>query len=750
MGFSRTYSSLTAPWAASTLAPYGNLGPGWSFNYNTFATKDSSGNVTIQSPDASQIVYGAPTVGSSIAVTSASESGSTVTLNFGTQSSAPTGIIVVSEFTPSGYDGAYQIATSTTNSLTYAAVSGLGTVTTDGKFSGGYIQPRHVLSWLLPNDGQVLAPQCPSSATVLVTHGQTKIAYYQVTASPPTGQPLGALCEELDINGYPTETTFDSSKRLTTVTAYTDWNGSSYDASLYLTLAYSGSSTEISSVTSSAGTGTGTLQETYGYNGSSELANATDADSDETRYTYNNEGLLSAVQTPDQYAASSSGTGFTYDTSGRLRYAQDAADVAAGIPSVTSYTYQCSVSGGTCSADGTQTSTLTDPLGNQTQFVFADGMMTSETQGVGTSVAATHNRSYDQNTLGVTTSIAPANGSGASYEISYANWYGLTSGSYGNLQCSVAPGSFGSTYTVTGASQSSGIATLTFSTSTAPIVGATIVVSGVTNGAYDGTFQVTASSTTSVSYAVSGSPGPSSGGSFQQIQGNVTSYTYNNFNETVTETNPDEQAISYAGACNTGTPTYTSTNYYGSAGSGTCTANAPDPWLLACTVKQTGGTPANSTTNYGYGGAASGGGTDSNIGDVTSTTDPDGNLTVSAYDTHGNVTDSYTPGQSGYTIVVTGGSCTSGTATLDFGTTVGTPNPAARLSWFALTPPAPAPLTGPTRSQAPPPAASRIPSRPAPPPIRAGELSSSPRPRPSSPQRPTAPEPAMRRSLSRP
>ena len=546
----------------------------------------------------------------------------------------------------------------------------------NGQFSGGYVAPTHILAFLLPNDNQVLAPQCPSTALVMVSHGQTKTAFYQITGSPPAGQPSGALCEELDINGYPTETTFDSSSRLTTVTAYTDWNGSSFDASRYLTLAYSGSGTQIISVTSSVGTGTGQLKETYGYS-SGELANATDADSNETRYSYNAEGVLRQILTPNQYAAASAGTYLWLDTSGRVAYSQDPAARALNVNPDTAYTYECSVSAGTCSTDGTQTTVIGDPL-HTTDEIFVDGMMTAQTQGVGTSVQATTNYSYDQNTLGIATTTQPANGSGASYEISYTNWYGLTSGSYGNVQCSVAPGNPGSAYTITGASQSGGTATLTFSTTTAPVVGATIVVSGVGNTAYDGTFQVTAASTTSVSYLVSGSPGSSSGGSFYQIQGDVTSYTYNSFNQTVTTTNPLEQSISYSGACNSGTPTYTTTSYYGSAGSGTCSQNAPQPWLLACTVEQTGGTPASPTTNYGYDGTAYGSGTDNNTGDVTSTADANGNLTVTAYDTSGSVRDTYASGQASYVITVTGGSWASNQATLNFAS--GTTKPIAGTS----------------------------------------------------------------------
>src|SRR5207302_6964263 len=131
----------------------------------------------------------------------------------------------------------------------------------------------------------------------------------------------------------------------------------------------------------------------------------------------------------------------SYDTSGRAVFTQDPAAKAAGLQAYTSYAYQCNYVYGTdtCSTDGTQTSTMIDPNGHETDSVFVDGLMTSQTKGVGSSVAATWNHTFDQNTLGVNTTTEPANGSGASYLISYTNWFGP--GTYlGDVQCSVQPG----------------------------------------------------------------------------------------------------------------------------------------------------------------------------------------------------------------------------------------------------------------------------------------------------------------------
>ena len=127
----------------------------------------------------------------------------------------------------------------------------------------------------------------------------------------------------------------------------------------------------------------------------------------------------------------------------------------------------------------------------------------------------------------------------------------------------------------------------------------------------------------------------SSGGSFYVVQGDVTSYTYNSTypNLVATSAKPLEQAVSYNGACNSGSPAYDTTYYYGSAGS--CPNAAPEPWLLACMVKQTGGSPASLTTGYQYDQTV-GGVSDANIGDVNVTTDPNGNITDTTFDGYGD------------------------------------------------------------------------------------------------------------------
>jgi len=484
----RTYNSLLAGQTASTISPYGNLGPGWTDSYDVFTTADTSGNVTVHQGD-----------------------GGAVT------------------FTDNG---------------------------------GTYTPPTRVLATLTTNAGSV-APNCPTSALVMTLHDRTKLAFYQITGTPPAGQPSGALCEELDINGYPTELTYNSADtQLTTVTECTTVSGTTCGTNRTLSFAYGNGSypNAVTSVTSSANAGTGTLKVSFSYNGSGFLATSADADGNTTRYAYNAEGLLDQIQTPNQYSAQSAGTQVWYDTSGRVRYVSDAAAVAAGYTGISAYGYQCSYPAGTCSTDGTQTSTAVDANGHETQDIFVDGLRTSETRGVGSPQQATWNYTVDANTLGDHTTTEPAGGSGASYLTSYTDWFGV--GTFlGDVQCTVDPGNPGPTVNVTTATWSNNTATLSFGSTTAPVIGATIVVSGVANPAYDGTFQVTGSSGTTVQYALTGSPGSSSGGSFFQVQGNVTSFTYSsNYPSLVATTaNPLENAVSYDGTCPTSAPTYDTT-----------------------------------------------------------------------------------------------------------------------------------------------------------------------------------------------
>jgi hypothetical protein len=88
----------------------------------------------------------------------------------------------------------------------------------------------------------------------------------------------------------------------------------------------------------------------------------------------------------------------------------------------------------------------------------------------------------------------------------------------------IAPSSTATTISVTGASWTSGVATLTFSAITTKLpIGAVITITGITPSGYNvSNVQVTASTTTSVSYALASNPGAySSGGSI----GNGTTYT---------------------------------------------------------------------------------------------------------------------------------------------------------------------------------------------------------------------------------
>lgn len=82
--------------------------------------------------------------------------------------------------------------------------------------------------------------------------------------------------------------------------------------------------------------------------------------------------------------------------------------------------------------------------------------------------------------------------------------------------------------TVTGASWSSGVATLIFSTSFPFQAGATVVVSGISPSGYNGTYVLTAGGSGSISYAIASNPGAYvSGGTIVSEQGIPVSFSTN-------------------------------------------------------------------------------------------------------------------------------------------------------------------------------------------------------------------------------
>lgn len=91
-----------------------------------------------------------------------------------------------------------------------------------------------------------------------------------------------------------------------------------------------------------------------------------------------------------------------------------------------------------------------------------------------------------------------------------------------------------SSITVTGASWSAGVATLTFSTSFPFQPGATVVVSGVSPSGYNGTYVLTSGGSGSVSYAKASDPGSYvSGGTIVSAQGTPVSFSTTAGNSTV-------------------------------------------------------------------------------------------------------------------------------------------------------------------------------------------------------------------------
>ncbi len=176
---------------------------------------------------------------------------------------------------------------------------------------------------------------------------------------------------------------------------------------------------------------------TLTYNGSGLLASVTDAAGRTLSMTYSSGGLMTKVTGPDgwhelfaydssddlsSFTNAAGGTWqFTYDTSHRMVTSTDpmgretsivyngdgqVATVTDPLDNVTSYTY-------TTPGDEDDT-TVTDPNGNQIQFVYFDFELISVTRGYGTAEAATTSYSYDPSTLG-RESVTDPNGNVSAY-----------------------------------------------------------------------------------------------------------------------------------------------------------------------------------------------------------------------------------------------------------------------------------------------------------------------------------------------
>ncbi|MEE4546294.1 RHS repeat-associated core domain-containing protein [Streptomyces sp. V4-01] len=209
----------------------------------------------------------------------------------------------------------------------------------------------------------------------------------------------GRLTQETDLAGsksspaYATKLAYDTGGHLSTIT---DPGGRVY------TLTWTGS--HITGLKDTAG-----RQVTYGYSAAGDLTDVYGLgttrtpsllNDDHTVYTYTAAHLMASVRKPVQYGSTATPTpvtSMTYDTAERVLTQTDPTGKTTG------FTYGPDSGAGLAAGQ----TLVTDPAGHKTLDTYADGLLTSETKGYGTSDAGTWSYTYDPVSLGVTSVADP-------------------------------------------------------------------------------------------------------------------------------------------------------------------------------------------------------------------------------------------------------------------------------------------------------------------------------------------------------
>jgi len=244
--------------------------------------------------------------------------------------------------------------------------------------SGTYTPPSHDLATLTYNSG--------SSTWTFQREGQNSYTF----------NTSGQLTQEQDLNDYTTTLAY-SSGDLSTVT---DNAGRS--------ISFTWTGTNITSVTDS-NVGGNTRTVSYGYT-SGNLTAVTDVNGGITDMAYDGSHRMTLMRNPNYHSNGSLGSGPStcsstptsdatnnhYNGSGQVDCQWD----PAGKKTTFAYT------GSPFTASG-GTTTITDPVGNETLDMYQWGLRTSTTAGYGTSDAATTSFEYDPVTLAITAESDP-------------------------------------------------------------------------------------------------------------------------------------------------------------------------------------------------------------------------------------------------------------------------------------------------------------------------------------------------------
>jgi RHS repeat-associated protein len=502
--------------------------------------------------------------------------------------------------------------------------------------SGGYTVPAWADSSLAEN----------SNGTYTYTEQATTFLTFAAGSYGTSGSTGGQLVSLSDPNGYTTTLAYNASGQLSSVT---DSSGRTIQVSF-------GPDGLVSSATDPMGRTT-----SYGYDSTGDLTSVTDPMGRTWAFTYNSSHQMLTMTDPAGNVTTN-----TYDALGRVTKQTD----PAGLATTFAYT------GDNFSALG-GTTTITDPHGNVEVEQYANGFLAELTKAYGTSAAATWAYTYDPATFGVA-SVTDPDGNTTSYTynstgqvltrtdpLSNATTYSynalqevltttdplgnVTTNTYdanGNLLTTTDPLGNVTSYSygdghpgdVTAVTQPDGqVTTVTYDTdgdvasrSVSPSAG----VSDTTSYVYDTDGELACQA--SADAAASGIQCPSAGSAW--VAG-TTATSYDADGEVTSVTDPDGNSTSYLYDADGNRVEVTDPS-----GNITDSTYDPDNRLLSTTTGVNGASPA--TTSHGYDLPPGTGACPSLAGATycTTTTNPNGGVTVDAYNAANELIQQELPG----------------------------------------------------------------------------------------------------------
>lgn len=469
------------------------------------------------------------------------------------------------------------------------------TATTDGSGNVAIHQEDGSAVPFVVSASGTYAPAAPRYAATLTKSGSTYVFTRRGNDQFIFDTATGHLTSESDLAGraasptYSTTLSYNSAGQLTTVTdpgkrTYTfTWTGT------HITKIITSGAQEVDYTYSSAGD----LTDVYGIG--TTRSGTTLGNQDHAQYTYSTKHLMMTERSPANYGKTTTPTPVTtnvYDTNDRVTSQTDPDG------NTTTFTY------GPDSTTGLTTgqTLVTNPAGHKTLYSYTNGLLASETQGFGTSAAATTSYQYDPATLGITVQTNP---DGTTQTASYDDAGNKVSSSDGlGRTTSYA---YNTTGQPTAQIDPSGLETQWTYNTAGAVTAVTKSDSGQSAESANNTLDPTYSRQSTDTY--SDATHPAEPTATTDPSGNTTSYAYDAVGDLTARINPLGQAIKYGWNIALGRKTSIVTPVGVAAGTAaTCTP------------------PAAGCSTYAY----------DSYGNVTTTTDPLGHTSNATFDANGN------------------------------------------------------------------------------------------------------------------